>query len=664
MNDRFWWRNYLIRGKVVASVLMYCLCAGPLTAQSVFYDALTLRKHLKEHSREHTIAQFDLEDSTASATVSRILADHTPAPGEIETDLDLFDAYHGNPFIGDANGTVKILLANQYQAPSDPDLADLESLSLRSSTTSGLFVTNLADGLAKFLVKRTKEELTITFFSKFKDKIVANKHLSSLFPQTAAVLGVIDQDIYQFNAYLEALRENFVKDAKTLPINLRSLLDKEGFLQPASQILATDMLTVGQFLLDRKPVTALIEYLGINAALQNQNLTNSLTPDLKRKYEGAAAGFQTVNLISYALQSSQADELWVPVQELREEFGDIKTLYLFLGLLWQEADGIDFGADISLRSVLAEVAHVSLKLEMIKNQLDQFATYAGEVRTSLDSLKARQTAGTIVYDDYYQFFHSTFSLLETGIRFEKALVSPDEPASVLGQQIVDLLRQFNGLTFNVRQKHYAASISNLILILDMLLPDGGFDFKADLLKYGNFIAIVSEAETSDEVAAAIEAVALPVGSSITKKRSDFSASLNAYTGLALGREELMIRGTETFFGVSAPVGFAFSLGFDQGGSLSLFTPLIDVGALAAIRFNDSQSDDLPDLDLRNILAPGAYLAYGWGSDIPLTIGVGGQMGPNLRGLDLNNGTAETSDSGWRWGLYLSVDIPIFNLYVR
>jgi len=56
----------------------------------------------------------------------------------------------------------------------------LSSLSL--SSIGGLDVTNIADGLAKFLVKRTKQELTMAFFQNLKISLITIKILQHYFP--------------------------------------------------------------------------------------------------------------------------------------------------------------------------------------------------------------------------------------------------------------------------------------------------------------------------------------------------------------------------------------------------------------------------------------------------------------------------------------------------
>ncbi len=634
-----------------------------LQAQSACHDAAVLSKLLKPQNFELTRAMFDLsKDTLFLEEAIPILVNYCNDPASIKTSEDLNDAYAGNPFISPDNGESIILLPNIYQAPSA--LALKRAADLPSAGT-GPFVTNLADGLAKFLVKRTKEELTITFFQRFKDKVKNNPYFGELFPQTTDLLGLINNEIYQFNAYLETLREHFVKDLKSLPINFKSLMQDKELLSVSERIIAEDMLTTAQMLLDKEPPNTILTYLGKEGAMVDKIQLDQVSDDkLKNAYKDVAAGFEIANLLSESLRSVIPGNIWIKPKELKHLFEDERTMTLFLGLIWQKSEKITFTNGTSVRSVLEKINTMPSVLEDLKQQIAAFSEYAQEVEISLKALKAKKASNAIVYDDYYQFFHTTFSLLETGIEFKKELLSYTPLSVDLDDKILAILRHMNELNFNIRQKHYTSAVTNLVYVFQELLSKDKFTFKADLLKYGNFMALVAEAESSDEVATAIEAVALPVGSSITKKYASFSVAINAYTGFSGGEEFLEVQGKRGYLSVAAPIGFSFSKGFNKGGSLSLFTPLLDVGALAAFRFKDETTNDLPDLNIKNILAPGGYLVYGFGGDIPLSLGAGVQLGPNLRAIETATSMPEIFDNGWRWGVFLSVDIPLFDLYVR
>ncbi|MCC6727056.1 MAG: hypothetical protein IT258_21315, partial [Saprospiraceae bacterium] len=225
------------------------------------------------------------------------------------------------------------------------------------------------------------------------------------------------------------------------------------------------------------------------------------------------------------------------------------------------------------------------------------------------------------------------------------------------------------LELNVRQHHYTLAVTNLTRILTELLNKDDFKFKKDFLRHVNFMAAVAEAKDAKEVAAAIDMFALPPGSSRMKKQSKWSISLNSYGGLGYGREndfdatvEEAIKG-KNVLAPSAPLGIDLNKGLGNKGSLSLYAQVIDVGAVFAYRFSDETSA-IPELKFQNIVAPGGYLIYGFGNNIPASLGIGAQLGPNLRKIDPGLGLNETMTNAWRFGFILSVDIPITHFYTK
>ncbi len=75
-------------------------------------------------------------------------------------------------------------------------------------------------GLTDILEGRTKMELNIAFFRELQKAINNSEEMRYLFPTTEKVLLQIDNDIYQFKAFWEALRESFIKDLDNLVYNL------------------------------------------------------------------------------------------------------------------------------------------------------------------------------------------------------------------------------------------------------------------------------------------------------------------------------------------------------------------------------------------------------------------------------------------------------------
>lgn len=186
-------------------------------------------------------------------------------------------------------------------------------------------------------------------------------------------------------------------------------------------------------------------------------------------------------------------------------------------------------------------------------------------------------------------------------------------------------------------------------------------------KYGNLLVSLANAENSDQLLAVLEQAAEPT-QSYRKKRGagHFSATINMYPGIALGREfELDSIGKFShakgdIVAFTTPIGLSLNWGFGKKQSLSVFFSAIDIGAVTAFRLTDSASR-LPELKWKNVFAPGAYVMWGIGQT-PLTLGIGGQYGPALRKIGKDPATgADIKAANFRLGASLTVDIPIFKV---
>lgn len=191
---------------------------------------------------------------------------------------------------------------------------------------------------------------------------------------------------------------------------------------------------------------------------------------------------------------------------------------------------------------------------------------------------------------------------------------------------------------------------------------------SQLFKLVHFVNDVAASENSEDVEKAIEAFALPSGSFAIKRTAKFNASINSYPGILLG-SQLTRRDYDPSKWVgkptsslSVPVGLSMSWGSRNAGSIGLYVPIIDIGAITRLHLDDDTSTlVLPDINFKNIVSPGLYVVYGIPRS-PLSITHGFQFGPELRKIDAE-GNTERFES-WRVGIGLTLDIPLLNLYTR
>jgi hypothetical protein len=638
-------------------------------AGSAVYDALSLADpaHLKYNDLKAIIKAY-FPDSSAE-NINKIVS-----------------AVSSNPFL---RPIIKPAYVNSTIKKGSPQSAFDMLSSLSMSAVGGMDVTKISDGLAKFLVKRVKEELSIAFFQRLKDTINKRKDLITLFPQTVVVLNKIDAGVYDYKGYIQNLREAFKADIETLDTNLPGLLPLHPKFFIANHVLA-DAIISGSYLTSE-----------LKKQTHPGDILANFPLDTIKKYEKNKTWLGTVQVLQLLSQSFRdtasvtSNTYWANLSYLRRIANDKKSLQIFLGLVYQQAlnnyNSIPFSDNVSLITILDDVAknlnndysvYTAYKLYFM-----QFAVKTDAINKMVASYQ-KPANDSLAVELYKKYFDAATDLFRYSIQFtylpgmDKTL--PD--VSNFKKQYPGYLKTIQGvsdLAVDINRRNYSGAINQTANIFNLInklsvdtskMPDALVN---NFVKYGSFIAAVATAKTSDEVETAIEAFALPVGSYSVKRESSFNVAINAYTGLFIGHESIQGIPSKQFFnsyGLTAPIGVSLSLGhrkffnpFSGEGhaSYSLFLSLIDIGAVAAYRFKDDTTAQVPKIQLKNIFSPGAFISIGI-PKTPLSLNFGAQMGPNLRKIDNNNSTEPSTDSSnriyWRFSAGLVVDIPLLNLH--
>ncbi|WP_123955263.1 hypothetical protein [Flavobacterium cheongpyeongense] len=209
-------------------------------------------------------------------------------------------------------------------------------------------------------------------------------------------------------------------------------------------------------------------------------------------------------------------------------------------------------------------------------------------------------------------------------------------------------------------------ITNLKFYLPEMFPDI-FQFKDEnTVKLIHFVNDVANSDSAEDVEKALNTFALPPGSSSLKEKTRSYYSVNAYPGLYGGFTTASLeKGDSYTAGFTAPIGIYAQLASGRSVTWGLFMPVIDIAAPVRLRLGDN-TEQLPDLEFKDIFSPGLFLSIGFKG--PFAVNVGVQYGPSLRGFTENENDPALKNAIEEQTFYfstaLTLDIPLFTIHAH
>lgn len=207
---------------------------------------------------------------------------------------------------------------------------------------------------------------------------------------------------------------------------------------------------------------------------------------------------------------------------------------------------------------------------------------------------------------------------------------------------------------------------NLKYYLPEMFPDI-FQFKDEnTVKLIHFVNDVANADNAEDVEKALNTFALPPGSSSLKEKTGGYYSVNAYPGLYGGFTTTSLeKGDSYTAGFTAPIGIYAQLASGRSVTWGLFMPMIDIAAPVRLRLGDN-TEQLPDLEFKDIFSPGLFLSIGFKG--PFAVNVGVQYGPSLRSYTENENDPALKNAIEEQTFYfstaLTLDIPLFTIHAH
>jgi len=652
----------------------------------LYYDAINLRNLIDVNTGKFNTNADSLKK--AGSILYKYLISPTESLesmnfAKIRTELSIQETE--NPF-----------LKNYLPSQGDEEAKSLTPISSTIKSIGSLDVSNIADGFAKFIVKRTKQELSIAFFEKFKDDLDTFPDIRTVFPHTYRVLSAIDNEIYMYQAYIQTLRESFINDLNSLPSNLPRIIDNHKKYFDSQPDLKAILLTgfyFAQSIQDRLHPGNIIENFPI------ENLNDLTDPNI-------SASFQTLILLSTSLKgNSDGDNYWVSykgIMKLINEDDNI-LLKIFIGLLEQRAkiENIVF-KDPSGKQDKPLYIIICDSYKTVNNGLPEYRTYIKNLALKLQSLETKISGlnknknDSLRIENYYSLVSTSIELMEYLSQVENfPFFPPGLNIQNHSKKYFDMVQTTSDIVIDVNRRYYSSAIVNGVYFYNLAFNKEDLEkyfndksiIKSNnetvekynntsnaIFKYGSFMAAVAQAKNSDDMEAVVESFALPAGSSGIKRETNFNVALNAYCGLFAGHEEekFSLRNGKTFnsFGVTAPIGlsvswghslFPFTHGIKCGTSSTIFLSLIDLGAVTAFRFINDTTKTLSKIELKDIISPGILLSWGIPKS-PVSVNLGYQITPYLRDINISENSYKPSYS--RFSASVCVDIPLLNFYTK
>ncbi|MBX3257281.1 MAG: hypothetical protein KF862_24355 [Chitinophagaceae bacterium] len=576
----------------------------------------------------------------------------------------------------------------------------LKALRGLAGAAGNLDVTTFADGLAQFLVERTREELNVAFFQKFSDFLENYPEFRIIFPNTNTFIAYMN--IGDYANTLNTLKEAFDKDLKALLTNALRLTHLDttacssanpedhnkcavrinairNFFNSNNGILIRSALQIGNGIMQQVKIPDILDsivrpgYLSNYAPFTNdQDNINLLN------------GLRLVRIISNSIRSVDPVRNYISGQELLLLKTNEKLRAIFFGLLYEEING----NNVVINNVPVTTVLQPGRAESFIDYMEGLANEAKEIQAVWGNIK------TIAEPELSKQYGAVFEQFRSLLQYAANLQIID-PQLVIPPVFTQILNQTAGvfeIAHDISVKNYNAAVLGFLKLLSIETPafnnrDTMNQFLRAFLKYGSFAANVVTAKDPTEVKAAIKAVALPAGSAALKKQSSFSITVNAYVGLVTGYSQPFAKTFTTKdpagnivtarlhgsvpVSLFAPVGFGFNwstsskkngLEKKYPGAVSAFVSVIDVGALVGFRFMQDSGlvSDKMKVKLANIFAPGINFMYGF-PKAPLSVGIGAQWIPSLQRNADNNEFFVLTESGIRYQFHFAVDIPVFSL---
>lgn len=655
----------------------FCIIVVLLTACITLKSQTTFQSKYGQNVITYVAAVKTLHEADPS---SRIIA------GLYSTPINIDSLPQFKTIIKAINEKIPKLLtdtATRHQPTTPYHSIVFKTISSGSSQTSdnaGISLpteARIINAAAELIIDRLQQELALSFFKNFREKLEQDTLLSNLLPRTDTYLKAIAESSPLIIPSLgTAWKGAFEEDLKNLPENFVHYYFSSDYYKSNKNSALNDCLSIVKRALEtynmirsgRHP-SDIIHYFRLDI---EQYLGSTTLTDLQ----------QTVRLLDHLSQNllSPAGG-WTSPQDLKI-LEDNQVLNIFLRLFVYD-DSLQYpDKSLSVFSTRATgsadnatsnlLKLINDKKSRIKLLLDEFRLLTGSVENSIDKIKNKQDKNQdAAEEDYRSYVQTVFDAIKFGHKLYDLRNSPDTAyISFFKKFLIPLGETTGEMILAINKSEYGSALSDFITILSIIqkkqpnfVPQATM---SKLLSFSSFMMDVITSKTVDETKQALQSAALPAGSYTLKRKSSFSVNLSAYPGLSYGWETVQdttgeFNNWNNFLGLSVPIGIDLTFGA-KFLSISAVLGIADLGTLVSYRLNEKDSiSSYPVVSFRQIFSPSAGVQIGIG-DTPLTLGFLWQLAPQLREVTTKGVVATRERDTSRLFFTLGIDLNFFNFY--
>ena len=288
------------------------------------------------------------------------------------------------------------------------------------STIGGLDVTNIANGIAQFMIKRAKEELTIAFFERFRDFADKNPEFQVLFPATTDNLENLLA--YKYPDLLPALRSGFFEDLRTISLHLDDVLELPRYHAllkdlPEIRIAVRSIRLIHEIESGESHAADILKKF---AELEEWNESSNSTG-----FKNFGSSVKLAAIISNSLRNDTAytdsEKAWITYKQADTLVSNDTIFNIYTGLIYQLVKNktVWFYPERNNPDNIIEFdksfARHRDNLFLVKNKVIEFIELANKVDKVLDTLnETNNLTDAFVSDGYYNYIDVSADIIEYG----------------------------------------------------------------------------------------------------------------------------------------------------------------------------------------------------------------------------------------------------------